>query len=94
MSLAPVTETRQSHGPLECHHMSDRDPLYLFLCHLEWRKHRNVPAYVELIAALDDRDPAIRELAQVLIHRRSPRPICDGPDSGNPELESQELFRK
>ena len=54
--------------------MSDRDPLYLFLCHLEWRNRHNLAAYNELVAALDDGEPAIRELAQDLIHRQSPRP--------------------
>ena len=53
--------------------MSDRDPLYLFLCHLEWRNRHNLAAYNELVAALDDGEPAIRELAQDLIHRQSPR---------------------
>ena len=56
--------------------MPDRDPLYLFLCHLEWKNRRHLAPYNELVAALDDRDPAIRELAQHLIHRRSPRPTC------------------
>ncbi len=54
--------------------MSDRDPLYLLFCHLEWRNHENLAAYSELVAALDDRDPIIRELAQILLHRGSPRP--------------------
>jgi len=53
--------------------MPDRDPIYLFLCHLEWRKHRRIAAYHELIAALDDHDPAIRKLAEDLIRRGSPR---------------------
>ena len=53
--------------------MSDRDPLYLFLCHLEWRNRHNLAAYNELVAALDDGEPAIRELAQDLIHRQSRR---------------------
>ena len=34
----------------------------------------HLAAYNQLVAALDDRDPAIRELAQHLIHRRSPSP--------------------
>lgn len=54
--------------------MADRDRLYLFLCHLEWRNHRNLAAYNELVAALDDSDPVIREVAQNLIYRRSLRP--------------------
>ena len=40
--------------------MSDRDPLYLFLCHLEWRNRHNLAAYNELVAALDDGEPAIQ----------------------------------
>lgn len=54
--------------------MSDRDPLYLFLCHLEWRNCHNLAAYNELVAALHDGEPAIRELAQNLIRLKSPRP--------------------
>ena len=51
--------------------MLDRDPIYLFLCHLEWRKHRRIAAYHELLAALDDHDPDIRQLAEDLIRRGS-----------------------
>ena len=51
-----------------------RDPLYLFLCHLEWHKKRNVAAYQELLAALDDGDCNTRILAEVLLARSSPRP--------------------
>jgi hypothetical protein len=50
-----------------------RDPLYLFLCHLEWHTRRNLGAYQELIAALDDNDYSIRMVAEVLLHRISPR---------------------
>jgi hypothetical protein len=50
-----------------------RDPLYLFACHLEWRHKRNLAAYQELLAALDDVDCDIRAVAEVLLHRRSPR---------------------
>lgn len=54
--------------------MPDRDPLYLFLCHLEWQKYRHVAEYNQLLAALDDVNPAIRQLAESLIqgtwHRR------------------------
>jgi len=57
--------------------MTDRDPLYLFLCCLEWRSHGRLAAYNELVAALDDSDPAIRELAATLIYRRPPRPNCN-----------------
>ena len=50
-----------------------RDALYLFVCHLEWRDKRNVAAYQELIAALDDPDCEIRHIAEVLLRRSSPR---------------------
>ena len=51
-----------------------RDPLYLFACHLEWRDRRNFDAHKELVAALDDQDEDIRQLAELLLHRSSPRP--------------------
>ena len=50
------------------------DPLYLFLCHLEWCRTRNLAAYQELLAALNDSGPDIRIVAEVLLHRDSPRP--------------------
>lgn len=53
---------------------ANRDPLYLFGCHLEWKFRRNLQAYEELIAALDDPDELIRGLAENLLHRISPRP--------------------
>ncbi|MGA2003731.1 MAG: hypothetical protein ABSG70_10135 [Terriglobales bacterium] len=56
-----------------------RDALYLFACHLEWHTRQNLAAYQELLAALDDQDGDIRRLAEVLLHRSSPRPAsnCD-----------------
>jgi hypothetical protein len=51
-----------------------RDALYLFACHLEWHTKRNLAAYHELIAALDDQDGDICRLAEALLHRGSPRP--------------------
>ena len=51
-----------------------RDPIYLFACHLEWRDHRNLRAYHDLVAALDDPDQNIRNLAEELLHRSSPHP--------------------
>ena len=51
-----------------------RDSLYLFLCHVEWRNTRNLDAYKDLLAALDDHDPDIRQLAESLLRRSSPRP--------------------
>ncbi len=50
------------------------DALYLFACHLEWLTKRNLAAYQELVAALDDQDGDIRCLAESLLHRSSPRP--------------------
>ena len=51
-----------------------RDALYLFACHLEWLTKRNLAAYQELLAALDDHDGDIRRLAESLLHRSAPRP--------------------
>jgi hypothetical protein len=51
-----------------------KDPLYLFQCHIEWRDKKNLQAYQELISALDDADENVRELAEDLLHRASPRP--------------------
>jgi len=53
---------------------SGRDPLYLFACHSAWRLERNLKAYQEILAAMDDCDPSIRTLAEHLLHRASPRP--------------------
>ena len=49
-----------------------RDPLYLFVCHLEWHKKRNLAAYQELLAALDDPNEEIRTVAEMLLHRTHP----------------------
>jgi hypothetical protein len=51
-----------------------QDPLYLFACYLEWHHWRNLGAYQALVAALDDSENGIREIAEVLLHRISPRP--------------------
>ena len=51
-----------------------RNASYLSACHLEWRTKRNLAAYRELLAALDDHDGDIRGLAESLLHRSSPRP--------------------
>jgi hypothetical protein len=37
-----------------------RDALYLFVCHLEWHVKRNLAAYQEVLAALDDPESSIR----------------------------------
>src|ERR1700675_276309 len=51
-----------------------RDPLYLFVCHVEWSHRQSLGAHQELVAALDDSDRAIRDIAEVMLHRYSPRP--------------------
>ncbi len=56
-----------------------RDPLFLFACHLKWRDNRDINAYEELIAALDDPNEDIRAVAESLLHRASPRPRVCGP---------------
>lgn len=66
-SEQPVHDGR---GDVSC----GRDPIYLFACHLEWRDHRNLSAYHDLIAALDAPEPNIRYLAEALLHRSSPHP--------------------
>jgi len=55
-----------------------QDPLYLFACHLEWHHWRNLAAYQALVAALDDSEKRIREIAEMLLHRISPRPQRKG----------------
>jgi anti-sigma B factor antagonist len=45
------------------------DALYLFLCHLEWRDGQNPNAHKELVAALDNEDAGIRQVAESLLHR-------------------------
>lgn len=52
----------------------NRDPLYLFACHLEWQTKRNLACYNELLAALDDVEEGIGVLAKELLQRSSPRP--------------------
>ena len=56
-----------------------QDPLYLFACHLEWHHRRNLAAYQALVAALDDSEKRIREIAEMLLHRSSPRPDRKAP---------------
>ena len=51
-----------------------QDPLYLFVCYLEWHHSRNFEAYQELVTALDNSENRIREIAELLLHRISPRP--------------------
>jgi hypothetical protein len=52
----------------------NHDALYLFVCHVEWHRRRNLEAYQELVAALDDSDGRIRTIAEMMLHRSSPRP--------------------
>jgi hypothetical protein len=54
--------------------IAHRDALYLFACYLDWQTKRNLLAYQELLAALDDHDDDIRRIAESLLNRRSPRP--------------------
>ena len=54
-----------------------RNPLYLFACHLQWREKRDLDAYKYLVAALDDPDREIRKLVESLSHRSSPRPLSE-----------------
>src|SRR6266404_2191471 len=56
-----------------------RDPLYLFVCHVEWSHRQSLGAHQELVAALDDSDQAIRAIAEVMLHRYSPRPHRERP---------------
>jgi len=51
-----------------------QDPLYLFACHLEWHHWRNLAAYQALVAALNDSEKGIRQIAEILLHRSSTRP--------------------
>jgi hypothetical protein len=56
----------------------NHDPLYLFARHLEWDHWRNLGGYQALVAALDDSDQRIRVIAEMLLHRSSPRPQRKG----------------
>ena len=51
-----------------------RDPLYLFACHLAWRREGNLGAYQDLFAGFDDSRSDVRILAESLLHRPCPRP--------------------
>jgi len=55
-----------------------RDPLYLFACHLAWRREGNLGAYQDLLAGLDDSCSDVRILVESLLHRPCPRltPTC------------------
>jgi len=51
-----------------------RDPSYLFACQIAWRDQRDIKAYEQLVAALDDPSEELRAVAEHLLHRPSPRP--------------------
>ena len=55
-----------------------QDPPYLFACHLACHYWRSLLAYQALVAALDDSDQRIRVIAEMLLHRSSPRPQRKG----------------
>jgi len=57
-----------------------RNPLYLFACHREWRDNRSMEAYQDLVGALDDPDESTRALAEMLLHRSSPRTSAEHHD--------------
>ncbi len=70
-ALQPSTGTQ----PLAVRKLTPiRDPARLFASYEQWRNGGNVSAYLELVAALDDSHDSIRELAESLLHRSSPRP--------------------
>jgi len=54
------------------------DPLFLFACHVEWHHQRNLRAYQALVAGLDASDKGIRAIAEMMLHRCSPRPLREG----------------
>jgi hypothetical protein len=56
----------------------NQDPLFLFACHLEWHHERNLRAYQTLLAGLDASDKGIRAVAEMMLHRCSPRPRREG----------------
>jgi hypothetical protein len=56
----------------------NQDPLFLFACHVEWHRQRNLRAYEALVAGLDDSDKGIRAIAEMMLHRGSPRPSREG----------------
>jgi len=56
----------------------NQDPLFLFACYVEWHRQRNLRAYEALVAGLDDSDKGIRAIAEMMLHRGSPRPPREG----------------
>ena len=56
-----------------CRSRARRNPVYLLGCHLEWCRRGTMAAYQQLIAALDDSDEETRMVAEMLLHRPSPR---------------------
>jgi len=75
--LSKLSPTERSLSK-RCAIAGKHDPLYLFVCHLDWQFQRNLAAYQGLVSALDDSDNRIREIAEMLVHRSSPRPPREG----------------
>jgi hypothetical protein len=71
-----VSGEEKAHRCLQfpCNCARNRDPLYLFACHLEWKHNPTVEVYQELVAALDDPKEEVRVVAECLLQRSSPRP--------------------
>lgn len=74
LPVEPVDNNRIDQADMS-ENIGHRDALYLFACHFEWRTRRNLAAYQELLAALDDHDRYIRSLVEAPLHRTSPRPV-------------------
>jgi hypothetical protein len=60
-----VAAKRQSHASPKADF--GRDPLYLFACHVEWRSNRNLRAFQELLAALEEPNEGVRLIAESLL---------------------------
>jgi hypothetical protein len=58
--------------------VGNQDPLFLFACHVEWHRQQDLRAYQALVAGLDDSDKRIRAIAEMMLHRCSPRPQKEG----------------
>lgn len=85
VNMQDVMSSIRPEGRKEIEKQRPRDVLYLFTLHLEWRDRKNICAYDQLIAALDDPDDAIRMVAKQLLQRASPRPRhlrCSGDQHG------------
>ena len=68
-----------------------RSKANLFACHLEWRTKRNLAAYQELLAALDDHndDAALQNLSCTVARRdRSEVPPLSNPNEDRSESKT------